>query len=45
MWKWKVECQHNTGNVKVLENKVGGEVRTGVERVPRDYSGTQWKEK
>ena len=32
-------------NVKVLENKVDRGVRTGVEMVPRDYSGTQWKEK
>ena len=45
VWKWKVECQHNSVNVKVLENKVDGGVRTGVEMVPRDYSGTQWKEK
>ena len=44
-WRWKVECQHNYVNVKVLENKVDGGVRTGVEMVPRDYSGTQWKEK
>ena len=45
MWKWKVECQHNSVNVKVLEKKVDGGVRTGVEMVPRDYCGTQWKKK
>ena len=44
-WKWKVECQHNSVNVEVLENKVRGGVRTGVEMLPRDYSGTQLKEK
>ena len=45
VWKWKVECQHNSVNVKVLEKKVDGGVRTGVKMVPRDYRGTQWKEK
>ena len=45
VWKWKVECQHNSVNVKVLEKKVDGGVRTGVEMVPRDYRGAQWKKK
>ena len=36
--KWKVECQHNSVNVKVLQNKVDRGVRTGVEMVRRDYS-------
>ena len=33
-----MECQHNSVNVKVLQNKVDRGVRTGVEMVPRDYS-------
>ena len=40
-----MECQHNFVNVKGLENEVDGGVKTGVEMVPRDYSGTQWEEK